>query len=372
MEEIKFLDLQRVNASYEPQLTEAIARVVRSGWYLRGEETAAFEREFASYCGARYAVCVGNGLEALTLIFKAYCRLCGWKPGDEVIVPANTFIATFLAVNEAGLTPVPCEPLPENGLIDVRQASFLITPRTRAIVAVHLYGAVCDMEPLRQLAASRGLKVVEDAAQAHGGLYRGERAGHLGDAAAFSFYPGKNLGALGDAGAVTTDDEELAQMVRALGNYGSYVKYVNCYKGLNSRIDEVQAAALRVKLPRLDRENERRRQLARLYLREMSHPDVTLPVVDDWDAHVFYVFAVRCPHRDALQQHLRREGIGTLIHYPVPPHKQEAYPEWNHRSYPITEQIHREILSLPVSAVMTDEEAHRVAQAVNSFKSPEA
>lgn len=366
MKEIKFLDLQRVNDSFEPALTEAVTRVVRSGWYLQGAENEAFEREFADYCGCRHAVCVGNGLEALTLIFKACRELYGWQENDEVIVPANTFIATFLAVNEAGLAPVPCEPA-DDCLIDPRQAAALVTPRTRAIVAVHLYGAVCRMEPLRELAREHGLKVIEDAAQAHGGQRDGRRVGHLGDAAAFSFYPGKNLGALGDAGAVTTDDERLAHTVRMLGNYGSDVKYVNRFRGLNSRTDEIQAAALRVKLPRLDRDNERRRELARIYLGEIRNPDVRLPMVDDWQAHVFYVFAVRCPHRDALQQFLRSQGIGTLIHYPIPPHRQEAYRAWNGRSYPVTEQIHREILSLPISAVMTDEEAHRVAQAVNRF-----
>lgn len=366
--EIKFLDLGLVNTAYEPALSEAVTAVVRSGRYLQGRQTEAFEREWAAYCGCRHAVCVGNGLEALTLILRAYRLLYGWKEGDEVIVPANTFIATVLAVGEAGLTPVLCEPSWNTCLIEDREVAALLTPRTRAIMPVHLYGCLCDMEPLRRLADAHGLKLIEDAAQAHGALVNGRRAGHLGDAAGFSFYPGKNLGALGDAGAVTTDDDELAVTVRKLANYGSARKYVNEYRGLNSRTDELQAAALRVKLPFLDADNERRRRLAALYLRTITAPHVVLPHVGDEVSHVFYVFSIRTPHRDALQRFLRQNGVETLIHYPVPPHKQAAYAEWNTRSYPVTERIHDEQLSLPVSQVMTEEDVLRVAGLVNRFE----
>lgn len=367
-ERIKFLNLKAINDSFEPELTEAITEVVRSGWYLQGTRNQAFERQFAEYCGTKHCVLVGNGLEALTLILRAYKERYGWEDEDEVIVPANTFIATILAVNEAGLRPVLCEPSLQDYLMDVEMMKQLTNSRTRAVMPVHLYGRVCNMTAINQWAQESGLRVIEDAAQAHGGIYCGQRVGHLGDAAGFSFYPGKNLGALGDAGCVTTDDDEIARLVRMMGNYGSEVKYVNEYRGLNSRTDEIQAAVLSVKLPRLDADNQRRREIAALYVEEIDNPLVTLPAIPkNTEEHVFYVFPVRCPAREKLQQYLKERGIDTLIHYPIPPHKQKAYREWNEMRLPITERIHHEILSLPISPLMTDEQVMRIAKAINEF-----
>lgn len=365
---IKFLDIQRITASFEPRLSAEVQRVVSSGWYLLGEEVAKFEKAFAEYCDSTHCVGVANGLDALTLILMAWREMHGWSEGDEVIVPANTYIASILSITRAGLTPVLCEPNDEDALIDVDEMNLLVTPRTRAIMVVHLYGQVCDMESVRRTAQQHGLKIVEDCAQAHGALYKGTRVGALGDAAAFSFYPGKNLGALGDGGAVVTGDRGLARTVRTLANYGSCEKYVNRYKGLNSRLDEVQAAVLGVKLARLDADNDRRRQLARRYIKRIDNPLVRTPQVHSWLGHVFHLFTVRCECRDELQNYLTGQGIQTQIHYPIPPHRQVAYGEWNHLSLPVTERIHREILSLPISPVMTDEEVQRVIDAVNSFK----
>lgn len=368
MNQIKFLDLQRINASFEPQLTQAVERVIRSGRYLQGPEVQAFEAEYSAYCGCRHTVTVGNGLDALTLILRAYRETEGWADGDEVIVPGNTFIATLLAVVEAGLKPVLCEPSPTDFLLDASCLDSLLTARTRAVMPVHLYGRLCDMERIGAWACRHNLKVIEDAAQAHGAVCNGQKAGNWGDAAGFSFYPGKNLGALGDAGAVTTNDDRLAEVVRMLANYGSARKYINAYKGMNSRMDEWQAAALRVKLPRLDADNEQRRRIAARYLAEVHNPLIRLPKPGPAEGHVFYVFAVCCPRRTELQQHLADRGVETLIHYPVPPHKQAAFREWNTLSLPVTEQIHREILSLPVSPLLTDDEVQQVIDALNSFR----
>ena len=365
---VRFLHLKAINDSFEPRLTQAMEAVMRSGWYLQGEANRRFEVEFARYCGTRHCVLVGNGMEALILILRAYKELLGWQEGDEVVVPANTFIASILAIREAGLTPVLCEPSMQDYLIDPDRLPQLMTERTRAIMPVHLYGQVCDMERIGTFAREHGLKVVEDAAQAHGALYRGRRAGHLGDAAGFSFYPGKNIGALGDAGCVTTDDDRLAEVVRMMGNYGSAEKYVNRYKGLNSRTDELQAAVLSVKLPRLDADNDRRRAIARQYSEGVQNPLITLPALPaDIREHVFYVYPIRCPAREKLQQHLRERGIQTLIHYPIPPHRQEAFREWNDLRFPITERIHREILSLPISPLLTDVQVERIVRALNEF-----
>ncbi len=367
-ERIKFLYLKAVNDSFEPQLSAAIADVIRSGWYLHGEANKRFAQHFADYCGAKNCVLVGNGLEALTLILRAYVRMCGWQSGDEVIVPANTFVATVLAINYAGLCPVLCEPSLDDYLIHAEQIEPLLTERTRAIIPVHLYGRVCDMQPLRQLAQSHSLRLVEDAAQAHGAKYRGERVGHLADAAAFSFYPAKNLGALGDAGAVVTDDSELAHMVAMLSNYGYSEKYVCQVKGGNSRMDEVQAAVLDVKLPRLDADNERRRQLAKIYFERIDNPLITLPQMPkNSDEHVFYVFPVRCPARDELKAYLSERGIDTQIHYPIPPHRQEAYPEFASLCLPVTERLHRELISLPLSPMMSESQIEYIARVVKSF-----
>lgn len=365
---IKYFDLQKINDSFEPQLSEAVQRVTRSGWYLLGSELHKFEEEFANYCGTRYCVGVGNGLDALTTIMRAYRELGIMHENDEVIVPANTYIASILAIISAGLKPVLCEPIPSSCNIDPTQIEGLITERTKAIMAVHLYGRVADMSPIREIAKQHSLKIIEDCAQAHGARYQDKRSGNLGDAAGFSFYPAKNLGALGDGGAITTNDEALAKCVRTIANYGSQEKYVNIYKGVNSRLDELQAAALSVKLQRLDIDNERRQAIAKRYITEINNPHVCLPVVEDITQHVFHVFTLFSPHRDALQKHLQQHSVETLIHYPIPPHKQQAMREYAHLLLPITEQIHREELSLPISPLMSESEVTTVIDAVNSFR----
>lgn len=365
---VKFLDLKEITHSFEPELSQTLCRVAKSGWYLLGEEVFGFEREFAAYCDSTHCVGVANGLEALMLILLAWKQMYDWKDGDEVIVPANTYIASILSISHSGLSPILCEPKADDALIDPSLIENLITSRTRAIMVVHLYGQACDMDRIKDVANRYQLKILEDCAQSHGALYRGGRVGALGDAAAFSFYPGKNLGALGDGGAVVTNDRILARVVRALAFYGSNVKYVNQYKGINSRLDEIQAAVLRLKLQRLDADNDNRRKIARLYMKHIQNPLVSLPVVHSWLGHVFHVFSVRCSLRDALQEHLAKQGIQTLIHYPIPPHKQDAYAEWRNCSFPITERIHQENLSLPISQVMTNEDAYLVVEAVNSFK----
>ena len=367
-ERIPYLELKKVSDSFEPALSETVARVVRSGWYLQGSENRRFARLYAEYCGAGFCVPTGNGLDALANVLRAYRQLLGWQTGDEVIVPSNTFIATILAVTHAGLTPVLCEPSMTDYLMDVTLIEPLITPRTRAIIPVHLYGRLCDMDTIMSIAREHGLKVIDDAAQAHGASVGGRRAGSLADATAFSFYPGKNLGALGDAGCVTTGDEQLARVVQAMGNYGSEEKYVHLYKGVNSRMDEIQAAVLSLKLGRLDADNERRREIARLYDEGIQNPLLTLPqVADEAESNVYHIYPVRCPARDQLQRYLSGHGIQALIHYPVPPHKQAAYAEWADRKYRVSERIHAEELSLPISPMLTDEQARRVIDAVNAF-----
>ena len=365
---VKFLDLKRITASFEPLLSEEICRVVRSGWYLQGECVRDFEEHFAAYVGARHCVLCGNGLEALTLILRACKILNLWDDDSEVIVPANTFIATILAVKEAGLKPVLIEPSMEDYLLDTAELEKVRTERTVAILPVHLYGRVCDMETINAFAAEHHLLVIEDAAQAHGAMFGDRRVGHLGHAAGFSFYPGKNLGALSDAGGVTTDDDTLAELVRKLANYGSAKKYVHEVAGMNSRSDEIQAAVLDVKLPRLDEDNDRRRQIARRYLEGIDNPLVVLPTVPEKECeHVFYVFPVRCSYRDQLQEWLKSQGVETIVHYPIPPHRQHALPELAGLKLPVTEQIHREILSLPISPLLTEQEVERVIRAVNLF-----
>ena len=365
---VEFLNLRQVNQRFEPELSLAVNRVINGGWYLLGQETRRFEKEFEAYTGSRNCVAVSNGLEALTLILMAYRELLGWRDGDEVIVPANTYIASILAVSNAGLRPVPCEPSLSTCLIEPSNIGSLIGERTRAIMPVHLYGRLCEMDAINSIAHNAGLKVVDDVAQAHGAAYCGHRAGHLCDASGFSFYPTKNLGALGDAGAVTTDDDELAAVIRQLANYGSSRKYVNDWKGLNSRMDEIQAAILCTKLSRLDEDNERRRQIALLYQREIKNPLIVQPPLPaDSQEVVWHVYPVRCPDRDSLKSYLKERGIETMVHYPIPPHRQKAYAEWNHLHFPITERIHREILSLPVNPLLSDEEVLRIAKAVNQF-----
>jgi len=365
---IPFLDLKAINARERDALIAAFTRVLDSGWYVLGEEVAAFEREYAQYCGAQFAVGVGNGLDALTLTLRAYRELGRLRAGDEVVVPANTYIATILAITENGLVPLLVEPDPVTFNLDPAGIEPALTRRTRAVLPVHLYGQTADMTAINAVAKRHGLLVIEDSAQAHGASHAGRRAGALGDASGHSFFPSKNLGALGDAGAVTTSDAQLAEAVRALRNYGSREKYVNEYQGVNSRLDELQAALLRVKLGRIDADNARRGEIAQRYLAGIRNPAIALPAIGAQNEPVWHVFVVRVPDRNALQRHLLDRGIGTLIHYPIPPHQQRAYREWNTRSYPVTERIHAEVLSLPISPVMTDADADAVIAACKAWR----
>lgn len=366
---IKFLDLKAINETYEPELSSSIMRAMHSGWYLLGEEDKAFEQEWGNYLGVSHAVLCGNGLEALVLILRAYKLLKGWADGDEVVVPANTYIATILAIREAGLTPVLVEPSLNDYNIHADECKRALTQRTRAIMAVHLYGRISsDIGDLQQLSADNNLILIEDAAQAHGAMWQGRRAGTIGNAAGFSFYPGKNLGAMGDAGCVVTDDTELANTVRTMANYGSSIKYVNELEGINSRTDEVQAAVLRVKLPRLDQDNAHRREIAQAYIQGIKNPMIVLPAwPEDEEECVWHVFPIRCPEREALQAYLKEAGVQTLIHYPRPPHKQQALSSLEHGPLPITQRIHNEELSLPISPIMTMEEAEYVIRLLNKF-----
>jgi dTDP-4-amino-4,6-dideoxygalactose transaminase len=364
---VKFLDLQKVTAKYADEIHEAVNRVVDSGWYLQGKENEKFEADYSQYIGVEHTVGCANGLDALIWIFRAYVEMGVMQPGDEVIVPANTYIASILAISENGLKPVLVEPSIETYQIDDSLIEAAITPRTKAILIVHLYGQCAYTEKIGELCKKYNLKLVEDNAQAHGCKFQGRKTGSLGDAAGHSFYPGKNLGAFGDAGAVTTHDEELARVVRAVSNYGSQRKYVFKYCGRNSRLDEIQAAVLDVKLKHLDEDVAIRKEVARKYIDGIKNPAIITPIVKDWDAHVFHIFTIRCAERDRLQHYLTEQGIQTIIHYPIPPHKQECYKEWNHLSFPISEQIHAEELSLPISPVMTEEEVATVIKIVNSF-----
>lgn len=397
---IKFLDLQRVTDSFEPDLSIAIERAIRKGWFVLGEELSAFEQEYAHYIGSKHCIGVANGLDALRLIFRAYIEMGVMEEGDEVIIPANTFIASILAITENRLKPVLVEPQIESYNIDISLIEQHISSRTKAIMVVHLYGQACWSKQLEELAGKHDLKIIEDNAQAAGAIWTragrhdsitaeadthkrnnaggvgGEgfsfrRTGSLGAAAGHSFYPGKNLGALGDGGGVTTDDDELAVIIRTLSNYGSAKKYHHKYKGLNSRLDEIQAAVLRVKLSRLDNDNNQRREIADYYIKSINNSEIILPaitgsVIESLD-HVWHLFVIRHPDRDQLQQYLTKQGVQTLIHYPVPPHKQLAYKEWGHLNLPITEEIHNEVLSLPISPVMDIEEVEKVTEYLNNF-----
>jgi dTDP-4-amino-4,6-dideoxygalactose transaminase len=365
---IKFLDLQKITAKYADEIHEAVNRVVDSGWYLQGKENEKFEADYSQYIGVKHTVGCANGLDALIWIFRAYVEMGVMKPGDEVIVPANTYIASILAISENGLKPVLVEPSIETYQIDDSLIEAAITPRTKAILIVHLYGQCAYTDKIGELCKKHNLKLVEDNAQAHGCKFNGRKTGSLGDAAGHSFYPGKNLGAFGDAGAVTTNDDELAAVVRAVANYGSQRKYVFKYCGRNSRLDEIQAAVLDVKLKHLDEDVAIRKQVARRYIDGIKNPAIITPIVKDWDAHVFHIFTIRCAERDRLQQYLTENGVQTIIHYPIPPHKQECYKEWNELNFPITEQIHAEELSLPMSPVMLDEEIEKIINSLNLFK----
>ncbi len=367
MEQIKFLDLQKVNAAHGERIKRAAERVIDSGWYLQGGENASFEAEYADYIGTDHAIGCGNGLDALRLILRGYKELGRLKDGDEVIVPANTYIASILAITDNNLTPVLVEPDLQTLQIDSQRVGEAITERTRAVMIVHLYGRCAFNERIAALCSEHNLLLIEDNAQAHGCMFNGRRTGSLGNAAGHSFYPGKNLGALGDGGAVTTNDPELAAVVRALANYGSQKKYVFEYAGLNSRLDELQAAILREKLPLLDSENERRKELARKYIAGITNPKIRVPQTSDWSANVVHVFPIFSDERDRLQQYLAQNGVQTIIHYPIPPHKQHCYRQWNNLKFPITEQIHNQELSLPISPVMTDGQAERVINLLNSW-----
>ena len=363
---IPFLDLKAVNLRHAAELEEAFSRVLKSGWYIQGQEVKDFEKEFAAYCGTEHCIGVGNGLDALILILRAYKEMGVLKEGDEVIVPANTFIASILAITENRLVPVLVEPDLKTYNIDAAGIEKKITAKTKAIMPVHLYGQVVDMQGISKLAAQHGLIVIEDSAQAHGAYEGNKRAGNLGDVSGFSFYPGKNMGALGDAGAVTTNNAELAGVIRALGCYGSHKKYEHLYKGVNSRLDEVQAALLRVKLHHLDVETEERRKAANFYLSHIKNKKITLPFVRNEKSHVWHLFVIRSEKRDELQAQLAAKGVQTLIHYPKAPHQQQAYVEWKDMSLPVTERIHREVLSLPLWPGMPDEALERVVEAVNA------
>lgn len=365
---IKFLDLQKINLSYQQEIEERLIRTFRSGWYLLGNEVKTFEDNLKKYIGCQYVIGTANGLDALRLIFRAYIELGVMQEGDEIIVPANTYIASILALSDNRLTPVLVEPHPNTFNIDIDKIEEAITEKTRAIFIVHLQGRVVFDEKLRYLAEKYNLKIIEDNAQAIGAQWKGTKTGNLGDAAGFSFYPGKNLGALGDAGAVSTNDEVLANTIRAIANYGSNEKYVNLYKGLNSRLDELQATALDVKLQYIDRENNLRREVAKRFIKEIKNPKIILPEnPKDEKEMVWHLFVIQCSERDKLQNYLTENGIQTLIHYPIPPHQQKAYKEYGHLSFPITEKMSRESLSLPISSVLTDDEVNKIIQVINKF-----
>ena len=366
---VNFLDLQKINAQYEPELSTAIQEVVQSGWYILGKAVEEFEQEFAAYCGAKYCLGVANGLDALILILNGYMELGKLQKGDEVIVPANTFIATVLAVSERGLKPIFVEPDPVTFNLNLELVEAAITSKTKAIMPVHLYGQAVDMGAVMELAEKHQLLVIEDAAQAHGAYSGHKRVGNWGHAAGFSFYPGKNLGALGDGGAITTNDEALYQVVKTLRNYGSEKKYHNQYIGINSRLDELQAAALSVKLQHLDKDTQKRRAVAKRYHQEIKNPAIQLP---QWNMeqveHVFHLYVIRIANRPHLQAYLEEKGIQTVVHYPIAPHQQAAYKAYNHLSLPLTEQLHQEVLSLPISPVLTSEEVDYVIESLNAYE----
>ena len=384
---IKFLNLQKINAQYADELKQAAAEVIDSGWYLLGKKLELFEKNIADFLGVKFAVGVSNGLDALRLIFRAYIEMGFMQKDDEVIVPANTYIASIIAISDNGLKPILVEPDINTYNLDISLVEQHITKRTKAIMVVHLYGRVCWSEKLEQIAKKHNLKIIEDNAQAIGAKWKNKRTGALGDAAGNSFYPGKNLGALGDAGAVTTNDKNLAKTIRAIANYGSEKKYYNIYQGLNCRMDELQAAFLNVKLKYLDKENQRRREIAQYYCENITNSDIILPFVNNQSSiinnqssiinnqssiinnqsNVWHLFVIRTQKREQLQKHLQDNGIQTLIHYPLPPHKQLAYKEWNNLSFPITEKIHHTVLSLPISPVMQIEDIYKIVKIINKY-----
>ncbi len=361
---IKFLDLYKINERLRKEINGKITQVLDSGWYLLGEETENFEQNFAKYCGVKHCIGVANGLESLNLIIRGY----GFAQGDEIIVPANTYIASILAISENGCTPILVEPDINTYNINPDLIEKKITSKTKAIMVVHLYGQAVQMQKIWALAQKYNLKIIEDSAQAHGAKYQNKRVGSLGDASGFSFYPGKNLGCVGDGGCVTTNDDELAQKIKALRNYGSHKKYHNVFIGMNSRLDEIQAGILDIKLKFLDEDNQKRKEIAKYYRKNIKNSSIILPNVYAEDAHVWHLFVVRTKQRDNFQKYLLDNEIQTIIHYPIPPHKQECYKLWNNLSYPITEEIHKSVLSLPISPVMSDDEVKKVVEVINEYK----
>lgn len=364
---IKFLDLQKINLQYEGELKKALDDVLQSGWFIMGNQLKQFEEEYATFCRSKFCIGVANGLDALILIFRAYKELGLMSDGDEVIVPANTYIASILAISANHLKPILVEPNEGNYNINPDNIEPAISERTKAILAVHLYGQTAEMKVINAIAQKHGLKVVEDCAQSHGAMHYGVPSGCLGDAAGHSFYPGKNLGALGDGGAVTTNDSELAAVISVIRNYGSQIKYENIFKGINSRLDELQAAFLRVKLKYLSAENNRRKEIATMYLEGINNSRISLPQLLEYNAHVWHLFVVRVKNRELFQNYLQQNGIQTVIHYPVPPHKQLAYKELSVLSLPITELIHQEVVSLPISPVMTNDEVSYIIEVINQY-----
>lgn len=367
MNKVDFLDLKGINLNYERELQEAFTRVLHSGWYIMGKELLEFEAKFAQYCGVKHCVGVANGLDALILTIRAWKELGKLKKGDEIIVPANTYIASVLAITENDLTPVFVEPNENTFNLDPEKIEKALTNKTKAILPVHLYGQISDMPAIKKIAEKHGLLILEDSAQSHGAEIDGVKAGAWGDASGFSFYPGKNLGAIGDAGAITTNDPELDKVLRAIRNYGSHKKYHNITCGVNSRLDELQAALLSVKLDHLDSDTQIRKDIAKRYLSEINNNKITLPKLQDEKNHVWHLFVIKCAEREAFQNYLAAEGIQTLIHYPIPPHKQEAYKQFNDLKLPITEKIHDQVLSLPISPVMTSEQVTYVINVINAF-----
>lgn len=365
---IPFLDLSRVNIPFQKDIDEAILRVSHSGWYIRGKECQNFEKEFASYCQSKHCVGTANGLDAIRLIFSAYIEMGVFKCGDEVIVPANTYIASILGLTASGLKPVLVEPELKTYNIAPSRIEEKITPRTKAILAVHLYGQVCEIDKINEIALRHNLKLIDDAAQAHGAELSGNRVGNLCNATAFSFYPTKNLGALGDAGAITTNDTKLAETIRTLANYGSSKKYISKYKGINSRLDDMQAAILSAKLKNLDNYIAEKRRIANLYLNNIQNTNIVLPQFRELKNHTFHLFVIRSSKRNLLQKYLLNNGIETQIHYPIPPHKQQAYKEWNNLTFPITEKIHNEVLSLPLFYGMKNYEHEKIVEIINNWQ----
>jgi dTDP-4-amino-4,6-dideoxygalactose transaminase len=364
---IQFLNLKKLNQPFEVAFQQKMKHFLDGGWYILGSEVKTFEANFASYCGAKHCIGVGNGLDALVLIFKGYIQLGKLQKGDEVIIPSNTYIASILAVMQSDLVPVLIEPRLETYTIDSEKIEAKITPKAKAILPVHLYGQLCKMEVINTIAKKHNLLVVEDAAQAHGAMWNEIKAGNFGNAAGFSFYPGKNLGALGDAGAITTNDDALAEVLFSMRNYGSKVKYENEIVGINSRLDELQAAFLNIKLGYLDAENESRKAISKRYLSEIKNDKIVLPNWDFSQNHVFHLFVIRTDNRLALQNYLKECGVETMIHYPIPPHKQKALATWNHLSLPITEQIHNEVLSIPMNSSLTNDEIDQIIQKLNQY-----